>query len=104
MESGEEMVLMQAHQAGIQALAGADIFNRVGVPGAGMPTADGGQAFLNGGMAQRWMSEPLVLNIDVSVGMSQSGAEEIAIRGMSGNNGQQVIINQLNSARLNRRI
>jgi tape measure domain-containing protein len=102
-----EMFLTRGQQSAIRALAGGDVFSRVGVPGSGQQIGSA-QAFANGGTVQRVSGqdsdEPIEISLNVTVGMSQSGAEEIAITGMSTNNGRRVIINQINAARLGREL
>lgn len=99
-----EMVLNAGQQAAIRYLAGGDVFSRVGVPNAGQDAGGGAQAFAGGGMAQRWDDQTIQLSLDVSVGMSTSGAEEIAVTGMSTPSGRRVIVNQLSGARLSREL
>ncbi|MGH9751649.1 MAG: hypothetical protein ACREA2_02610 [Blastocatellia bacterium] len=91
------MVLTVQHQAAIKSLAGADVFNRVGVPGV-QPQA----TFQHGGIApsiSEQPNEPIVINLFARV-----DAEGIAIEGMSGRNGEQVVINHIENARLRRGI
>jgi hypothetical protein len=101
-----EMVLTREHQAVIRALAGPDVFNRVGVPGAGQQVGPA-QAFQFGGVAQIQPASfapaaPATIVIDTLVigyGMSKSGAEEIFIAGGSGRNGENLVINHIQNAR-----
>jgi hypothetical protein len=90
-----EMVLTPMHQSAIAARAGDDIFRSVGVPGV-KPNAD----FDNGGIYSRSSSQggagPVIIDrLFISV-----DAEGIAIEGMSGRNGEQVIINAIENVNL----
>lgn len=97
-----EVVLNRGHQADLKALAGADVFSRIGVPGAGQQVGDA-QAFASGGVARS--GEPIVINFEnVTFSLSSGEAERIAITGMSTNTGQEVIIGQINAARTRRKL
>jgi tape measure domain-containing protein len=90
-----EMVLTPQHQSAIAARAGEDIFRSVGVPGV-RPNAD----FDNGGIYSRSSSQggagPVVIDkLFISI-----DAEGIAIEGMSGRNGEQVIIKAIENVNL----
>jgi hypothetical protein len=98
-----EVVLNQGHQADIKALAGADVFSRIGVPGAGQQVGDA-QAFQGSGFVNHGSSEPIQLNLTVLLGMSRSGAEEIVVAGMSTDSGRRVLISQLATSKLNREL
>jgi hypothetical protein len=102
-----EMFLTRGQQSAIRAMAGSDVFSRAGVPGAGQQVGSA-QAFANGGTVQRVSGrdsdEPIEISLNVTVGMSSTGAEEIAITGMSTNNGRRLIINHLNTARIGREL
>lgn len=102
-----EMVLTVQHQQKIQQLAGADIFGRVGVPGAAVPTPGALPAFAAGGIAPRLVSataESLVIDLDITVGMSESGAEELFVAGARSRSGQQVLVNINRKAQKNREL
>lgn len=104
-----EMVLTLGQQAMVKAIGGGDIFSIAGVPGAA-PDAGGAQAFAGGGRA-RFASGAdasdfgvVIENLTVGFGMSQSGAEEIFVRGGSGSRGRSVTVNNVRSARTNREL
>jgi hypothetical protein len=90
-----EMVLNMQQQASIRAIAGAGIFDRAGVPGINRSGR-----FDTGGIAP-WNSnssgqgtvviDRLFINVD---------AEGIAIAGMSGPGGEQIVINHIENVRL----
>lgn len=67
-----EMVLTKAQQSAIATMAGGGIFQRAGVPDAGINTG-GAQAFQFGGVARAVDAGPLVINLGVEVGVSKSG-------------------------------
>lgn len=97
-----EIVLNQAQQAAIQSMAGMGVFAKAGVPDAGVQ-AGMAQAFQFGGVA-RDFSAPISLNLEVSIGMSQSGAEEIFAAAGSSDTGQQVIVSSVRVAQKMRKL
>lgn len=96
-----EMVLTREHQAAISSMAGAGVFARAGVPDAGIQTPSG-QAFVSGGRVSD--SEPLVIELDVHVGMSESGAEEIFATGGRTSTGRRVVVNAVRRAQGDREL
>jgi hypothetical protein len=89
------MVLTQAQQGAIAAMAGAGVFQAAGVPDAGINTS-AGQAFQFGGTVAG--GQPLTIELDVHVGMSQSGAEEIFVAGARADSGQAVVVRTVRKA------
>jgi hypothetical protein len=87
--------------------AGTNVFTLAGVPGAGEQVGDA-QAFAGGGIAQRVSrgdlgEQAIVIDVlNISLGMSKSGAEEVFVSGGSGETGQKVIVNQIKAARRER--
>lgn len=99
-----EMVLTVGQQRGIAAMAGGDVFNRVGVPASGQQVGDA-QAFVSGGVARGGGTEPINITIDqVVVGISQGSANQITFQGLSSDTGRAVIIGQINRARTDRKL
>lgn len=91
-----EMVLTQQQQGAIAAMAGAGVFQRAGVPDAGIQTPSG-QAFAFGGTAQAGGDlhitfETLTLNI------TEDEAERIVATGGRMPDGRQVIIGAVRGA------
>jgi tape measure domain-containing protein len=85
-----EMVLTPAHQLAVRAIAGPDVFDRVGVPGVKNPPI-----FDAGGVMPSVGAPPvIVINIDAVV-----DSEGIFIKGGRGRNGERVIANALESMR-----
>jgi hypothetical protein len=92
----DEMVLTPRHQAQIRSLAGADIFNRVGVPGY-KPSGvfDGGGIYT--GSSSRGDNSPVVVKL--AIGIDAAG---IFVAGGSTESGRQVIIDQIDATNLKR--
>jgi tape measure domain-containing protein len=89
-----EMVLTPFHQMGIQAIAGADIFNRVGVPGVQPePIFDRGGIMPSGASLP---SGPIVIDrLVVAI-----DSEGMVVDVMSGRTGEQVIVNAIEAVNL----
>jgi hypothetical protein len=85
-----EMVLTPQHQAMLQFIGGANVFERIGVPGVQQqPVFDRG-----GIMSTSSLAPVIVINIDAVV-----DSEGIFIKGGSGRNGERVIAGALESMR-----
>jgi hypothetical protein len=89
-----EKVLNFQQQANVRAIAGANIFERAGVPGI-----QSSRVFDNGGTMPAGGDAPLVINLDVTVGVD---SEKIVVRGASTENGRRVIIKQVRNSQLNK--
>jgi hypothetical protein len=87
-----EKVLNFQQQSAVQAMAGANVFERAGVPGV-----QHSRVFDNGGIMPAGRPEPIVIEqLVVSI-----DSESIAVKGMSGDPGRQVIIRQVIAAKRN---
>jgi hypothetical protein len=98
------MVLTTQQQSNIARVAGPSVFRAAGVPGVQRHArfAEGGIA--PSGSAQ---GEPATVVIEELVlvhGMSQSGAEELFVRGGSSRRGQQLLVKSVKVARLNQEL
>jgi hypothetical protein len=82
-----EMVLTPFHQTAIQARAGRDIFRHVGVPGVRQS-----RVFDDGGIMPSFAQPQVVIFDKVFFSID---AEGIAIEGLSGRNGEQLIVKHL---------
>jgi hypothetical protein len=99
-----EMVLTRSQQQTIAAMAGGDVFGRAGVPSSGQQVGNA-QAFAQGGVVRGDGDAAVIIeNLTIGVGMSQSGAEEIFVAGGSTRSGRQVIVNQITTARRERKM
>jgi hypothetical protein len=90
-----ELVLNRAQQSAVMSRAGSDVFRNIGVPTVNTTGryADGGYVPSGG----KGGDQSINIYLDATV-----DSEGIFIRGGSTKNGQRVIINQINQARLNR--
>jgi hypothetical protein len=88
-----EMVLTKAQQSAIAAMAGAGVFRAAGVPGVQREPI-----FANGGIAPL-AAQPQTIILDVSVGISDSQAEEIVTAGVRGGRGRNVVVRTVRHAR-----
>src|SRR5882672_4975704 len=90
-----ELVLNRGQQAGVMRQAGPDVFSRAGVPAVNTSGryADGGYARTasSSGSGGTVVIDRLFVSVD---------AEGIAITGMSGRNGEQVVVNHIENVRL----
>ena len=96
-----EMVLTQAHQDAVKAVAGNDVFARVGVPNAPQSTVNGAPAFASGGVVpmRGSVSEaPIEINLAVGLNVSRAEAGRIVALGASSGDGRRVVINQVRRA------
>lgn len=95
-----EMVLTQQHQRDIRAIAGSDVFNRVGVPGIQRDARfDNGGVFAGGGISQ-----PIEINLEAQVVIGKGDATRIVIVGGNTPQGRAVTVNNVNIARTNREL
>jgi hypothetical protein len=92
-----EMVLTPTHQFAVRALAGSDIFERVGVP---VPGVQPQRVFDNGGIMPSGPSPswPATISIFVSVGITQKDAQDIVVHGLDGRTGEAIIIVKLDKS------
>jgi len=97
----QEMVLTREHQSAIRSIAGANVFDRAGVPGV-KPDA----RFDHGGvMPSGAPQEPLVINLAVKVGMAPKDAEQVATVGLLNSpRGRNVIVRLVQDARTNKEL
>lgn len=96
-----EMVLTQAHQDAVKAVAGNDVFARVGVPNAPQSTVNGAPAFASGGvvpMRGGVSDAPIEINLAVGLNVSKAEAGRIVALGASSGDGRRVVINQVRRA------
>ncbi len=93
-----EMILTRQQQAAIQAMTGPGVFSAIGVPGAGQQVGDA-QAFAAGGVARA--AGPMEIVLDVQIGLSETDARQITVRGAQSADGQQLIVRTIQQARKN---
>lgn len=96
-----EMVLTQAHQDAVKAVAGSDVFARVGVPNAPQSTVNGAPAFASGGvvpMRGGVSDAPIEINLAVGLNVSKAEAGRIVALGASSGDGRRVVVNQVRRA------
>jgi hypothetical protein len=94
----DEMVLTPTHQASIRALAGPDIFNRVGVPGY-KPSGVFDSGGIYAGSSTASSSAPAAINLVVRVGVTQNDAQQILASATNGRTGKKIIVNAVQDAR-----
>lgn len=95
-----EMVLTLEQQSTIARIAGGDVFARAGVPGVQQQPA-----FAQGGIVPfASASAPQTIILDVTIGMSQSGAEEIVVNGAQTERAQSVIVRTVRRGQRNREL
>ncbi len=103
--SPREMVLTVQQQRSIAAMAGPEVFAAAGVPGAGLATSDGGQAFQFGGVVQPSGSSggrPTVINVYVTNSMSRDDSIDLLAVAAESDDGQQILANAQRAGRRNR--
>lgn len=96
-----EMVLTTNHQAMLQAVAGRDIFQSIGVPDSGQAVGDGSTAFARGGFVARASqvgSSPPVINMTVQLVVTPGEATNILNAAASTDDGQVILVNARKSA------
>ena len=102
-----EVILNQAQQARIQAMAGSDIFGRAGVPGFGSAnttlTSNGVAAYALGGIAEARPITPLAgvgsINLDVTLEIGEDDVTKLFVNGAQTADGQKVTINTVKTGR-----
>jgi hypothetical protein len=90
-----EMVLTPTHQFAVRALAGSDIFERVGVPGVQPQRVFDNGGIMPSGPSPSW---PATISIFVSVGITQKDAQDIVVHGLDGRTGEAIIIDKLDKS------
>jgi hypothetical protein len=100
LHAGEKVVNL-TQQATMRAIAGPNIFERAGVPGL-----QHNRIFDNGGTmpAGGWSSEPMVVEVDVRLGLSKNDTQQIFVAGGSTFKGRQVIVRGVQTAQTNREL
>ena len=108
MLSPREMVLTVRHQQQLMAMAGADVFQRIGVPGAPAAQPDGVPAFRFGGEVPFISQSAPVINISLEVAnevtVGDEAASRIFVTGARTSGGRAVIVRTHREARLNREL
>jgi len=101
--SPREMVLTVQQQRNIASMAGPDVFAAAGVPGAGLATSDGGQAFQFGGVVQSGggSARPTVINVYVTNSMSRDDSVDLLAVAAETDDGQQILANAQRAGRRN---
>jgi hypothetical protein len=96
-----EMVLTQTHQARIAARAGDNIFESVGVPGV-QPSAN----FDNGGICAGGRPQIVIQNLTIEAAFvtSEEDARRMTRVGLSGQEGEDLLVNNIQVARKRKRI
>jgi len=103
--SPREMVLTVQQQRSIAAMAGPEVFAAAGVPGAGLTTSDGGQAFQFGGVVQASGSgggRPTVINVYVTNSMTRDDSIDLLAVAAETDDGQEILANAQRAGRRNR--
>lgn len=103
--SPREMVLTVQQQRSIAAMAGPEVFAAAGVPGAGLATSDGGQAFQFGGVVQPSGGSggrPTVINVYVTNSMTREDAIDSLAVAAESDDGQEILANAQRAGRRNR--
>lgn len=102
--SPREMVLTVRQQQAIAARAGGDVFAAAGVPGAGMATADGGQAFQFGGVVQAGgPAVAPVINVYITNAFTRDDAISSLAVAAETDDGQEILANAHRVGQLNQR-
>lgn len=98
LHAGEKVVNLQ-QQAAMRAMAGADIFERAGVPGIRQNAV-----FDAGGTMGRGLDMPIEITLDAQISIGKSDATAIHIMGANTASGRQVTVKNVKDARLNREL
>jgi hypothetical protein len=97
LHPGEKILNIQ-QQAAVRAMAGANVFERAGVPGVKQnPIFDTGGTMGRGGL-------PMVVEVDVQVVMGKNDQTRIFVTGGNTTEGRNLIVRQVNVARTNREL
>jgi len=92
----DEMILTPHHQFAVRAIAGGDIFDRVGVPGV-QPKPVFDQGGIMGPVSSP--GGPMVIQLNVQVGMSAGDARQIVASATNDASGEDIIVNVVQRAR-----
>jgi hypothetical protein len=96
LHPGEKVLNLQ-QQSRMREIAGVNVFERAGVPGLNTTGR-----FDNGGTFSGSVSEPMVVEVAVHVGLGKNDTQQIFVSGGSSDRGRQVIVRGVKDARTNR--
>lgn len=103
-----EMVLTVRHQREIQQIAGADVFGRVGVPGAAMASVGGVPAFAFGGVSRPVSSfdggTVVIEELSVAFVVGSDDASRLFVMGGRTKDGRRIVVNNVREAQRDREL